>query len=763
VSGFVNKNKPNALGMRQIALSIMLALSVPTGVTYAQTAPTQINIAAQPLANALVQLASQTSLELMYSPSIVAGLKAPAVAGNLTPDQALQQLLTNTNIQFKRQGNSVSLSRIAPPQAATELETISVLGSAGKVGGVQFNTPGSIEVADRIRLDEQQVHKVDEALQYQAGVLTELYGKDNKDNWFKVRGFDASMTLDGTPTTPNGFFVWVPEIYGVESVEIVKGANSFLYGSSEAGGVVNLITKRPKATPEGEINISLGTQNKRGISGDYSGFANEDGSVRYRLVGSVRQEAGTQHNTDMNHYYLAPSLTWDLSARTNLTLLASVQKDQGKPTNGFMPAYGSLIDTPYGKIDRSTSYGEKDADRYLRSQTSLGYEIQHTFDSGWKVSQNYRYSRLNLDWLGVFASWMQNDRLLNRGYSYSKGSTNMHAIDNRVGKTWQGERYTNTVLFGLDYLNSKTDGHNNGNGSAPQIDLFNPVYGQPFAVTATPYMTTTKQLGVYATNQFKWDNKWIVNAGIRRDKIKNDSLSAGAKTDYDVSHNSYNAGLMYVADNGVAPYISYSESFKPAAGSDATGAAYKPYEGRQYEVGVKYTPNWIDGTLSIAYFDLQEKNALVPDPSGISVQAGKRTNKGVELQADVNVTKQLSVLATYTHNNSRQDLKTFETIDTPMVPKDMASVWAKYKFTPALQAALGVRYTGSSSDQQYNKGYTLDSFTLLDAMVQYQLSNNWQLQVNARNLTDKTYVSACNFWCYYGPARSVEAQLSYRW
>lgn len=746
-----------------LALSVMLALSTPMTLSHAQTAPTQINIAAQPLATALVQLASQTSLELMYSPSIVNGLRAPAVAGNLTPDQALQQLLANTNIQFKRSGNSVSLSRIQPAQVSTELETISVVGSAGKVGGVQFNTPGTLEVVDRTTLEERQVRKVDEALQYQAGVFTELYGKDDKDNWFKIRGFDASLAVDGAPVSKTGFFAWVPETYGIEAVEVVKGANSFLYGTSEAGGVVNLITKRPKATPEGELNLSLGTQNTRGISGDYSGLANEDGTVRYRLVGQARQEAGTQRNTDMNHYYLAPSLAWDITPRTNLTLLASIQKDQGKPTNGFMPGYGSLIDTPYGKIDRSTSFGEKDHDRYLRSQASLGYEFQHTFDNDWQVTQNYRYSRLNLDWFGVFAWSSDNNRLANRGYSYSKGNTVTHTIDNRVSKTWKGERFSNTLLVGLDYMKANTDGNNNGFGFVPAIDMFNPVYGAPITLSATRLTSDTKQLGVYATNQFKWDKKWHANIGVRRDKISNDSVSGTTTTTYDVSHTSYNAGLMYVADNGLAPYISYSESFKPATGVDAAGVAYKPYQGRQYEAGVKYSPSWVDGTLTLSYFDLTEKNALVTDPSNVKVQAGQLSNKGIELQADLNLTKQLSVLASYTHNNSRQDLTTEKSITTALVPDNMASFWAKYKFTPALSAALGVRYIGSTVDEKAYPNHKIPAYTLLDAMMQYQLSSQWQLQVNARNLTDKTYVSGCDFYCYYGAPRSVEAKLTYRW
>jgi len=233
-----------------------------------------------------------------------------------------------------------------------------VVGSSGKVGGIKYKAPGSTSVIKADAIEAAQAKKIDQALQYQAGVLSEPYGGDNKAEWFKIRGFDASVALDGTPTAPSAFFVWLPETYGVESIEVIKGANSQLYGASEAGGVVNLVTKRPKDSPEGEINLNLGNDHRRGISGDYSGVLNADNSLRYRVVGQIRREDGTQNKTEMKHYYFAPSLTWDISAQTNLTFLASWQKEKGTPTNGFMPGYGSLINTPYGKI-------------WLRMKTSL--------------------------------------------------------------------------------------------------------------------------------------------------------------------------------------------------------------------------------------------------------------------------------------------------------------------------------------------------------------------------------------------------------
>lgn len=648
-----------------------------------------------------------------------------------------------------------------------EIGAVNVVGSAGKTGGIRYRSPQSTVVITREDIDNLQAKKVDEALQYQSGIQAEPYGTDNKAEWFKIRGFDASVSLDGMATAPNGFFVWTPELYGVEAIEVVKGADSLLYGASETGGRVNLITKRPKDAPAGEIDVTVGNNNQLGLGADYSGILTKDNSVRYRLVGQIRQEDGTQDYSEMKHYYFAPSLTWDISSQTSLTFLASYQKEDGVPTNGFLPGYGSILPTPFGQIDRSTYFGEPDVDHLKRTQQSLGFEFKHDFENDWTFTQNYRYNSLDLDLLGVYAYSADNIRTAYRGYSLSDGTSKTHSIDNRVSKTWDTERIKNTLLLGVDYLDAKTDGKNNGFGFVPGIDLFDPVYGAPVDISATPYHIDQSQLGFYAQNQLRLDKKWLLNLGVRHDKAENSGEINGTKTDYDINKNTYSGGLMYLAANGLSPYVSYSESFKPIAGADLYGRAYKPYEGKQYEAGIKYVPTWVDGKFSVAYFDLREENALVSDSSGVSVQAGKRRNKGLELQADVKITDAWSILANYTHYDSRQDISTTKSIDTPGTPKHMASAQVAYSFNDGtlkgLVLSTGVRYVGATTDEKNYPGYEVSSFALWDMMAQYNFDKNWQVQLNARNLTDKKYLSGCDFYCYYGSPRSITGRLRYQW
>ena len=652
--------------------------------------------------------------------------------------------------------------------AVQTLDTVTVVGTVDDLQSLDFYAPNSSAVLSREELDAQGARKLDQALHYQAGIQSEPFGADNKVEWFKIRGFDASLSLDGTPTTPNGYFVWKPELFGVETVEVLKGPNSLVFGASEAGGIVNLVTKRPRKEESLLMQAEAGYRGRLGLGIDYNGIANEAGTAYYRIVAQARREDGQQRDTEMKSYYLAPSVTFELGERTSLTLLTSIQREDGVPTNGFLPAYGTIIDTPYGLIDRRMNAGEPGFDHLKRTQLSAGWLLSHELSDDWTFTQNYKYSQLDLDQRNVFAFGSDGDRELLRGYTLTDGKTRNHYIDNRISGTLRlSDSIELRPVVGFDYLRSDTSGVNNGFGATPNLDMFAPVYGRPFDVDATPYELDTRQFGVYASTQLRVGDHWNFNAGVRHDRAKASGDINGGDPGYNVNHNSFNVGAMYISDYGVSPYISYSESFKPVSGVDGYGNRYQPYEARQTELGVKLEPTWLDGTVTLAWFDVEEKNALISDASNIQSQSGKRTNQGVEIQAEFNITPNTAVNATYTHNHSRQDISDTLTVRTPLIPKHQASLWLSHRYTlpngSPLTLAAGARYHGSTEDERYYPGEEIPSHLLVDLMARYQINPQWAVQLNARNLTDKTYVAGCDFYCYYGGGRTVDVQLQYQW
>ncbi|MGR6659675.1 TonB-dependent siderophore receptor [Avibacterium paragallinarum] len=483
-------------------------------------------------------------------------------------------------------------------------------------------------------------------------------------------------------------------------------------------------------------------------------------NLRYRIVADYLHHNGEPKGSYLNTYYLAPSLSWDITENTNLTLLASVQHDNGVPSSGFFPSYEIM---KKGGFSSKTNFAEN-VDEYLRrNQLSIGYEFTHKFNDDLIFNSNYRYAYSNKDQFSASLGWDYQ----NLSTMLARGKTFTHTLDNNLSKTWKYENIKNTLVAGFDYSYAKNVAAN-GYGVVPLTNLYGnyPTATAPFSAL-TPYTNKDRQLGIYLQNHFRFDNKWLVNLGIRRDFAKGDYQSTRGES-YEVKHNTYSAGIMYVAENGLAPYYNYSESFKPLPSTNVNGTfvRYKPYEGQQHEFGLKYLPTFIDGKFSIAYFNLKEKNALVSNTvNGVAIQtqSGKQTSKGIELQADVNLAENLSALLSYTHIKAITDKGS--AVRTAIIPRNTYSAYLNYHFTDTLLSGLqigsGIRYVGTSTNGVSEE--KIPPYTLVDMMAKYDFAQNWSIQANISNLANKKYVSACDaYWCYMGEGRKITANVTYK-
>ncbi len=667
----------------------------------------------------------------------------------------------------------------APAQQKSGEDTIVVNGgnTAMKINTPAAETPRSVSEVTRKDLDKLGAKKVDEAMRYSSGVFATPYGSDNKTDWLIVRGFGWSRYQDGLQTiNENGFYTWQQEPYGIERIDMLKGPSSMLYGQNPPGGLVNVVTKRPQRIPQGEIQLSYGTDDYRHLAIDSTGALDDDGDVLYRFVGFAEKNNGPLHGSNNERYYFAPSMTFNLSYDTTLTLFSSYMKNNSKPTSGFKLPYGTLQNTPFGKVGRETTFDEPGYSQHDREQFTLGYEFDHQFGDVWSFHQNMTYSYLDLELRTAYGLSMADDTHVNRGLTYRNGSAQSWGVDNRMVGNWQFENSENTLLLGIDYFaaNSRGKDANLYSFGAP-LDIFNPVYGnyQPLTDADTfSHRTKRQQTGYYIQNQFKFNDQWLFLLGGRYDKATSSDIQTADRIDMDDSKFSKTAGIMYMAENGLNPYISYAESFQPLTGRDGNGKAYVPQTGKQTELGVKYQPEGFNGYINGALYELYQQHTLTTDPNApaIRTQSGEARSRGLELEAVGNITDQLALRASYTFSK----VETTKSLDKsvigkrlPATPRHMASLWADYSFTgplDGLKVGSGVRYIGSSyGDATNTSSMKVPAYTLVDAMVSYDINKSWQVQVNASNLTDKTYVSACDYWCYYGEGRNVNAKVSYRW
>ncbi|MFZ7202143.1 TonB-dependent siderophore receptor [Avibacterium avium] len=636
-----------------------------------------------------------------------------------------------------------------------QLDEIDVVGSVAKAGRVEFLSPKSVDIIDQTTLQDIGATQLDEAVRYESGALSQIYGADLDDSdWLKIRGFDATLRLDGTAIYKGGYSGWNPDLYGFESVEVVKGADSLLYGSSSTGGVINLISKRPKNQDMGEINVYGGSRSQRGVSFDVNKAVNEN--LFTRFVGDYEYKKGETFGTWRERYYFAPSLTWLISDKTTLTLLTSVQKDVGVPTTSFYPLLGTL-DTSKGRISRRTNLGDPTTDYMDRRAYSIGYELTHDFGDDLTFSQNYRYSEEQREQLSAYYSYATAFPLIQQRSLFVDVATHNHTLDNRLTKKWQWDNIENTLTVGIDYQRSSAKG-NYDYGSGNNINALSPIYTGVAKPSVPVYQVKQYQLGAYLQDQLKI-NDWLLSGGVRHYRLKENSNTFGHAKNYKENKTTFSGGLMYMAENGVSPYVSYSRSYQPIIGSDGT-TDYQTHKGEQYEAGIKYLPSFIDGKFLVSYFYLKDENALVATSGSIATQAGKQVSKGIELSGEFNLTDNLLAALTYTYTNATTDESGKK--ETAMIPHHTATARVMYQWEK-LTLGTGLRYIGTSTDEKWNKGYKVPAVTLVDLMAKYQFNDNWVLRANITNLTDKRYVSGCNYYCYYGEGRKVEATLSYKW
>ncbi|AXT73654.1 TonB-dependent siderophore receptor [Vibrio sp. dhg] len=664
---------------------------------------------------------------------------------------------------------------------STEMETITVTAQALKVETPAKETPRSVSIISEDELRVRAPQKLDEALRYTSGVTSQPYGADNDTDWFKVRGFDAATYLNGNRLFRDGYYTWLVEPYGLESVEVVKGPSAILFGESAPGGVVNAVQKKPTFTPQGEVKVEVGNNNHQSIGFDIADEANDSGTMRYRLVGLMTSQDGELDDTENERFYIAPSLEIDVSDRTMLTLMATYLKDDGVPTNPFFPAAGTLVDSEYGKIDPSTNLGEPDYDKYERTQISLGYLLEHDINDTWTFSQNANYGSNELFLRSVYSmpspGWdLNDDSLYYRGIVFRDGKNQSFTFDNNAVGNWMTDNAEHTVLVGVDLQYHNTKGDEQDNYSFGTVNPFNPSYGNYTPLDSADNIKREidkYQASVYSQYQLKFHEQWIGNVGARYDWVKTENSGKGASVDQSESRDdgelSLSAGLMYLADNGLSPYANYSQSFEVISTIDtATGKLYKPLEGEQVEVGVKYEPSFMDGFVNIAWFDITQKNALVTNPSTwVATQTGEVTSTGVEVEGTAQLTDDVKLLASYTYTKAETD-ETYGkgTQQAGLIPKHQASAWvdySAYRLIPGLNVGTGVRYVGESKDNPASSDLTVPSVTLWDASVTYDISSQWQAQLNVNNILDKEFVSGCDYYCYFGQSRSVMLNANYRW
>lgn len=678
-------------------------------------------------------------------------------------------------------------------EAEKGIEKITVTGQLSHYSATKSDVPimetsrsVSIETIDEIT--EKGALNLSEALTYSAGVIGNPDGFDTRNDSAKVRGLRVPQYQDSLQSLFGYYNNTRPDIYTLEQVEVLKGPASVLYGKGSPGGIINVVSKTPKAEAAHQIVAEIGSHSRKQFAFDSTGAINEDQTWLYRAVGVYRDTDTQVNHVSENAKIFMPSLTWRPSDKTDITLLLNYAKVETDTALQFLPIYGTLYPAPNGKkISSDTYLGDPDFNLYNPTTKSATLLASHEFNDTWRMEVTARHTRGETDYQQAWPSFIGGDRYIKNpdGSLYKDGTvprtfyradneSRQSAIDTRL----RGELTTGDVehqlLMGVQYQDVSTKssgfyGFGLGTGAtAPLfgdifwVNVFNPTYGnypneqiqaQLEQLAGFSNSADTKDKGIYISDQITY-NDWLFNVGLRYDEVKSETPSESQNDDA----LSASLGIMYQFENGVSPYINYAQSFEPITGDNA-GKLFKPQEGEQFEVGMKYQAQNFPAFVTVAYFDLTQNNMKSPQTvtGTFDPQTSELKVKGLEIEAKAtfdSLTAEVNLTQLDHENELGKRIAS--------MPEKQASVWLNYQpeQIEGLRIGGGVRYVG----ENYGGAdiYRTPSYTLLDFMVGYSVQN-WDFSVNVRNASDKEFVATClaRGDCFYGERRNVVGRVTY--
>lgn len=673
----------------------------------------------------------------------------------------------------------INLHKTGNPNVAKPLSTKSNL--------TMMETPQPIAIVTHEIIEQQQAKQLSDVLQNVNGVYI-TSSRGNSQDSFGGRGFSLgndNIFKNGTRVN-SGIF---PEVSGLERVEVLKGANAMLYGNAAAGGIINMITKKPRFNHGGSIGLNAGSWNSYKPTVDFYGPLSD--KVAYRVNGAYEYADSFRDVVKSQKYYFNPSFLFNLGEKSQLIVEADYLK------NDFTPDFGigaiTNKDLSYSlndKVGRNVFFGT-DWQYQNVEQASANITFNHQLGTNWTLNavasyQNYTkdyFSSERVQWgyANANATRLSWSRPFNKTYNeqnYGSAQVNINGEFN-TGKI------NHKVLLGTDADYGQTDSYTYTLGATNNVlYLDDPsTWGNiamPTSADKDKIRASTRRIGAYVQDFVGLTKQWKVIAGLRwsyvenMPSIKSDYIKNGEKTTVNNSATSDQAfspkiGLIYMPNENLSVFGTYTNSFSANAGRTVFNEPLTPTTIDQYEVGAKknFWNNAVAINLSlyqIVYQNFYQTAQFGADgvtsntDTAIKEFVGKMRSQGVELDITGNPTKNLSIIAGVSYNHSVY-------LDTPdlvgyvenqrlvRTPATTANASVFYKFTEnlkGLKLGLSAYYIGDrlagwndtktgNNSLEVRKGvsrvFELKDFTTVALSAGYEWSK-FSIQGKVGNLFD---------------------------
>ncbi|GIX23578.1 MAG: ligand-gated channel protein [Caldimonas sp.] len=638
--------------------------------------------------------------------------------------------------------------------------------------------PQAVRVVTRQTIEDLRATRLDDVLDHVGGVSRQNGFGGLWDN-IAIRGL-AGHENTGMSMMLNGFsanrgFNAPRDLAGVDRIEFLKGPVAALYGSSEPGGTLNTVSKRPLWSSAHSLDLSVGSHDRKRVALDTSAPWNE--RMAYRLNLAAEDHGGFRNHVDTRRYVVAPAFTWKLSTDTVFDYVGEFLQ-HATPLDRGVVAVGNRL----GVVPRSRFLGEPaDGDVTVKNQTHQVI-VSHDWGASWRSRLGVSYRITSLEGFSTEATALQPDqRTLTRQRRYRDYDSEDVAMQAELQGRVRLGGLEHELLLGVERYRFRLDSRmlriNPSAGSPYAIDIYDPVYGQPQPVPLPNTDTVERQrnTATYVQDMVRLTPQWRLMAGVRLDHYDQtlDNRRTGRRSTQSPQATSPRVGLSWLPTAQWALYANAGRSFRPNVANEA-GEAFDPEKGQAVELGSKWES--VDQRLgaTAAVFDIRKRN-VVTSLGGVAVAAGRVRSQGVEFDLTGRISPRWRVNASlsYTEATVTED-GTLEIGGRLLnVPRVTASLLAVYEGTLAqgqrYSLGGGVTHVGKRLGQartqsEANAGtpaFELPAYTLAKLVAHWQPDPMLRLALDVDNLFDRTFYSSSysRVWVTPGAPRTVTVSV----
>jgi iron complex outermembrane receptor protein len=647
--------------------------------------------------------------------------------------------------------------------------------------------PQSVRVVTRQAIDDLGATKLDDVLDYVGGVSRQNNFGGLWDN-IAIRGLAGDQNV-GMATLFNGFssgrgFNAPRDLAGVERIEFLKGTAAALYGSSEPGGTLNVVAKRPLWKAAHALEAYAGSHRLRRGALDSTGPIGD--RFAYRLNAAVEDRDSFRDHVDAERRVIAPAFTWLLSQDTSLDYTAEFLRHRTPLDRGVV-----AVDDRLGAIPDSRFLGEPaDGPVTVQNETQQ-LVLSHDWNPAWRSRVGLSYRETSINGFSTEPSALLADGpllQLRRQRRFRDYASDDVALQAELRGEFRAAGVRHELLFGFERYRFEMDQlmlRINPSAASPYaIDIHAPVYGQP-RPEPRPNTDTIEQqrnTAFYVQDAIELSPHWRVVAGVRQDRYRQTLLNRlnGAAQAQAPSSASPRLGVSWLPNARWTVYLNGGRSFRPNVGADIAGQGFEPEDGRSLELGAKWESADRRKGATAALFDIRKRGVLTADPANLGHQmaAGEVRSRGLEFDLVGQVTAHWRVNASLVLNDV--EVTRDHTLEAGgrllNVPKVNGSLLAVHESTLANGQRLGlgggVTHTGRRLGQARTQAeadqglaaFELPAYTTAKLVGYWRVNAALRFTLDVDNLTDRSFYTSSysRLWVTPGSGRTVTLGLQTR-